>query len=111
MGVKIGVTRNGKDFHNCFTIGPSSSCLGSKFWRNSDWLKGRNLPGARIPAETSDLFRSFPVVFCVTSDVTEPKTSGFLATGMYRNFRSSDRNRIASFVNFTKTLSLEGVPR
>ena len=71
----------------------------------------RNLPGAGIPAKTSDSFRTFPVVFCVTSDVTEPKTSGFLATGMYRNFRSSDRNRIASFVNFTKTLSLEGVPR
>ena len=85
--------------------------LGSKFRRNSDWLKGRNLPGAGIPTETSDSFRSFPVVFCVTSDVTEPKTSGFLATGMYRKFRSSDRNRNASFVNFTKTLSLEGVPR
>jgi hypothetical protein len=96
---------------NCNRVPEALLGLGSKFRQNYDWLKGRNLPGARIPAETSDSFRSFLVVFCVTSDITEPKTSGFLATGMYRNFRSSDWNRIASFVNFTKTLSPEGVPR
>ena len=67
--------------------------LGCKFRRNSD----RSRPRSRLPNRNSGGFsgtlRSFPVFYYVTYDVTEPRNSVILDSGMYRNFRSSDRNR------------------